>query len=358
MCPIYVFHGDDDFTIAEALAELKQDLGPAELRDANLATLSAGATSYEEVIAAGSTVPFMTPARMVVVEGLLATFEGGGPRRAGRSRAGAAKESAGPWAQLPDAAAGLPPTTILVFRDGPLRDGNPLLQLLKPVATVRRFSPLQREDLRLWVGERMARKGGAMSDKGARLLMELVGGNLWALDAELEKLQLYAGERPVSEDDVGLLVSRAREANIFAAVDAMVEGRQAAALRELQRLLADGGGGALHTDDDCAAGAAGAAGAVPEGAAHGRAGAVEEAGRFVSVCLAEGAGAVSAVHDSQADGALPAALGRRHRDQDGRGRSRKRPGTARDGRVEGWALAVVPVDVGARPHPLIPRNPQ
>ncbi len=240
MCPIYVFHGDDDFSIAEALAELKQALGPAELRDVNLATFSAGAASYEEVIAASSTVPFMTPARMVVVEGLLATFEGAGPRRAGRSRAGASKESAGPWAQLPDAAAGLPPTTILVFRDGPLRDGNPLLQLLKPVATVRRFSPLQREDLRLWVGERMARKGGSMSDKSTRLLTELVGGNLWALDAELEKLQLYAGERPVSEDDVRLLVSRAREANIFAAVDAMVEGRQAAALRELQRLLADG----------------------------------------------------------------------------------------------------------------------
>ncbi len=240
MCPIHVFHGDDDFTIAEALAELKQALGPAELRDVNLATFSAGAASYEEVIAASSTVPFMTPARMVVVEGLLATFEGGGPRRVGRGRERAAKESSGPWAQLPDAAAGLPPTTILVFRDGAIKDGNPLLQLLKPVATVRRFAPLQREDLRSWVSERMARKGGTMSDKGARLLTELVGGNLWALDAELEKLQLYAGERPVSEDDVRLLVSRAREANIFAAVDAMVEGRQAAALRELERLLADG----------------------------------------------------------------------------------------------------------------------
>ena len=92
----------------------------------------------------------------------------------------------------------------------------------------------------MWVRERMARKGGAMSDKSTRLLTELVGGNLWALDAELEKLQLYAGEQPVSEDDVRLLVSRAREASIFTAVDAMVEGRQAAALRELQRLLADG----------------------------------------------------------------------------------------------------------------------
>ena len=239
MSPAYIFYGDDYFSMAEALNDLKENLGPKELWDVNFTTLIAGSTSYEEVIATSSTVPFMTPARMVLVEGVLAAFESSGRRRSAKSQDAVVKEL-GAWAGASEAIPLLPPTTLLVFKDASLRDTNPLLQLLKPVAEVRRFSALQGGELRSWVKERMARKGGAMSDKALGLLTELGGGNLWSLDGELEKLQLYAGDRPVSEDDVRLLVSRAREANIFAAVDAMMEGRQLVALRELRRLIADG----------------------------------------------------------------------------------------------------------------------
>ena len=67
-----------------------------------------------------------------------------------------------------------------------------------------------------------------------------MGNDLWTLDRELEKLSLFAFERTIEEPDVVELVSQVREANIFGAVDAMIEGQPAVALRLLHQLRQDG----------------------------------------------------------------------------------------------------------------------
>ncbi|MCH9012478.1 MAG: DNA polymerase III subunit delta, partial [Proteobacteria bacterium] len=61
-----------------------------------------------------------------------------------------------------------------------------------------------------------------------------------ALGRELEKLSLYAAGERIEESHVTELVQQAREANVFAAVDAMVDGRQEVALRLLHQLRQDG----------------------------------------------------------------------------------------------------------------------
>ena len=71
-------------------------------------------------------------------------------------------------------------------------------------------------------------------------MADLVGGDLWTLDQELEKLSLYAAGREIGEADVRLMVSQVREASIFEAVDAMIDGRPEAALRLLAQLRDDG----------------------------------------------------------------------------------------------------------------------
>ena len=73
-----------------------------------------------------------------------------------------------------------------------------------------------------------------------QLLTDLVGADLWTLDREMEKLSLYASGRTIEESDVGKLVSQVREANIFSAVDAMIDGRPAVALRLFLQLRQDG----------------------------------------------------------------------------------------------------------------------
>ena len=131
-------------------------------------------------------------------------------------------------------------TTELVFQEGEVSNGNPLFRILRPALQVREFPTPSGQDLRRWIRNRVGEKSARITPGAIVLLTQLVGGSLWTMDNELEKLALYARDREIEEGDVRLLVSGAREANIFAAVDALLEGRTAVALRLVHRLREDG----------------------------------------------------------------------------------------------------------------------
>ena len=130
---IYSLSGDDDFTIRETLAGLKEGVGTPDLRDVNIVTLGAN-VSLDEFTANASTVPFLADKRLVLVEGLLGKFErGGGGRRSGSGANG--KKELSEWERLPLVLANVPETTDVVFVDGRLSASNPLLKLIQELVT-------------------------------------------------------------------------------------------------------------------------------------------------------------------------------------------------------------------------------
>jgi len=86
----------------------------------------------------------------------------------------------------------------------------------------------------------VARHGSQISPSAVDELAAFVGPNLRLLEQEIEKLATFAGGRTITAQDVALLVSYAREAHIFALVDALGLGDGPTALRLLHRLLAAG----------------------------------------------------------------------------------------------------------------------
>jgi len=134
----------------------------------------------------------------------------------------------------------MPPTALLVFLEAAVSSRNTLLERLKTVVQVQALPTPSGEGLARWTRNRVAEKGARITPGAIRLLSQLVGGNLWTMDNELEKLALYAGDRAIEEGDVRLLVSQAREASIFSAVDALLEGRSAVALRLMHQLRQEG----------------------------------------------------------------------------------------------------------------------
>jgi DNA polymerase-3 subunit delta len=134
----------------------------------------------------------------------------------------------------------MPETTVLVLVDEEVQGNNPLLKRLSPVAEVRTFPLLRGRELKTWIRQRVKGEGGDITLQAVNLLAELIGGDLWAMDGEIQKLLLYSQERPISEDDVRQLVSCIQEASIFALVDAVAEGRTELAQRILHRLYDEG----------------------------------------------------------------------------------------------------------------------
>ena len=239
--PVHLLHGDS-FLVPRRLEELIAEVGASDVLEANRHRLVGSQTKPGELLSMCNALPFMDDYRLVIVEGLLGTAESQGRGRGrGRGRNSSSDSGvAGQWQALGDAIPQMPDSTVLVFTDGALGANNPLLRMLRPVAQVEELSAPSGEALARWVKSAVEAKGASISPSANRSITDLVGNDLWTLSQELEKLALYCSGREIQENDVGEMVSQVREANIFVAVDAMIDGRPGVALRLLHQLKEDG----------------------------------------------------------------------------------------------------------------------
>jgi DNA polymerase-3 subunit delta len=235
---LYILYGRDDFSLNQALEEIKASLGDREMVAANTTKLEGQYLTPNQLRNRCDTAPFLSSHRLVIVERLLGPFEV--KHSKSRSRKRKSGNGLAEWEGLDSYIRQMPETTVLVLVDEEVQGNNPVLKRLSPVAEVRTFPLLQGSELKGWIRQRVKGEGGAITPRAVNLLAELIGGDLWAMDGEIRKLLLHSQERPIGEDDVRQLVTCIQEANIFALVDGVAEGRTQLAQRLLHRLYDDG----------------------------------------------------------------------------------------------------------------------
>ena len=227
----YLFHGEDEFSRAEAVQNLKQRMdGDPAMVDLNTAILDGRKITLGELRHACDTIPFLADRRLVIVEGLLGALSAQEKRRS--------KEILDELvAYLPH----LPPTTRLILVENRrISQKHPVYQLAlaEECGHVQEFVPPRQNALPRWITKRAERHGGQITPPAAGELAAFVGNDLRLLDQEIAKLVAYTGgERPISVDDVHLLVSYAQEANVFHMVDALGRRDGRTAMRLLHQLL-------------------------------------------------------------------------------------------------------------------------
>jgi DNA polymerase-3 subunit delta len=234
----YILYGQDDFSLNQAVKEIKAGLGDREMVATNTTNLEGQHLTLSELRNKCAAAPFLSSHRLVIVDGLLGRFEVKQSKpRSGKGKSG---NGLGEWEGLASYIKQMPETTVLMLVDEEVKGPNPLLKKLLPLAEVRTFPLLRGRDLKAWIQQRVKAEGGDITPQAVNLLAELIGGDLWAMNGEVQKLLLYSRERPISEDAVRQLVSHVQEANIFALVDAVAEGRTELAQRILHRLYDEG----------------------------------------------------------------------------------------------------------------------
>ena len=122
---LYIFHGEDDFSINESLAGLKNSVGPSDVLDGNISRGDVYTYSPNEVISICSTIPFLADRRIVIVDGLLKLFESDGTK----TRRQNAKITHNDWLSIVDFLPIMPSTTDLVLVDGKVSKNNVLFYL-------------------------------------------------------------------------------------------------------------------------------------------------------------------------------------------------------------------------------------
>jgi DNA polymerase-3 subunit delta len=235
---LHVLIGEDDYSLRQALEEIKKGIGDPTALMTNTTILDGRTVMLEQLHNACETVPFLAEKRLVIVEGLLERFEPGG--RVGRKKSSRQTEPPEEYKKIADGLKKLPPFTELVLIGGGVKASNPLLRELSTVTKVKSFPMLKPPQLSQWIEQRVKEAGGSISPQAVITLLRFVGNDLWTMANEVDKLVLYTAGRRIEEADVKLVVSYAREENVFTMVDAVLEFRVGVAQETLQQLFRQG----------------------------------------------------------------------------------------------------------------------
>lgn len=215
--PVYVLHGGDAFLLdRERRRIVDRAVGQADPQ--TCVSVFDGDAELATVLDELRTLPFLAPRRVVIVrdaDGFVTT-----------NRKALEEYVAAP------AASGTLVLMVGVWR------ASKLAKAVEQIGETINCSTPERSASLGFIRDAAERRGKRIARDAQELLAELTGGDLSAIDAEVEKLSLYVGERKtISCEDVAALVTSAAGPEAFALTNAITAGDPAAALEALERML-------------------------------------------------------------------------------------------------------------------------
>jgi DNA polymerase III subunit delta len=214
---IYIFHGEDEFTITQRIAELSAKLGDATMREMNTSHLDGTVDSLDDLVSAVSPMPFLAERRLVILTN--PTAYGSNPTVRDK------------FIHILEK---VPASTALVLveyhpltaKDDLKKDKKNWLEAWGEKSSERayiRFFDLPRgPEMVSWVQKQAKEMGGQFTSQAANQLVSLLGEDTRLADQEIRKLLTYVNfKRAVEVDDVETLTAAVREGDIFAMVDAL-----------------------------------------------------------------------------------------------------------------------------------------
>jgi DNA polymerase III subunit delta len=240
---IYILWGEDEFSISEALQNIKDSCGESSLLITNTSVFEGQKLTASELRSVGEALPFLSPKRLIIVRGLLERFE---PKdKVSRTQASKPNSKSEESKELADCMSKFPDSTVLVLIDSiearkNALSNNSLFKLISDNGEVKSFPPIKGVKLSQWIESRVNRRGGSISRQATNILMDIIGGDLYTMSNEVDKLVAFTGGRLIEEKDIRTVVSASQEADVFSMIDAIMDHQSGLAEQLLQKLLQNG----------------------------------------------------------------------------------------------------------------------
>jgi len=222
LAPVYLFTGEDGYLIGRALSRLVERALTGAPRDFNLDVFYGKDARADEVAGQADTLPMMAERRVVVL------------KEADRMRDIAPLKA---YIGSPSAS-----TTLILVAEGADKAKEKTLSgtLSGSAVHVHFYRPFE-SDLPGWV-RTMAKEGGYTIDgDAAAYVKEVLGDNLALIEAELNKVFNYVGQRKtITIDDVRESVGDFGLPVVYDFIDAVAFKKAGRALETLSKLLRDG----------------------------------------------------------------------------------------------------------------------
>ena len=204
--PVYLLTGSDRPKIETALARLRRHFVPEAIDVA-----SALDTSGEGAVARCNAGSLFGDSRLVVIEDVDGRRDTEGRRKGGWKSADVDVVSAYLANPAPDA--------VLALVGEDVKKTTALWKACAKAGQILEFAVAKRS-LHVWVAEQFRQRGVQAEPEASAALLQLVGDDLIALAAEVDKLATWAGGEPVGEREVVALVAPVAEMPIYELTEA------------------------------------------------------------------------------------------------------------------------------------------
>jgi DNA polymerase-3 subunit delta len=207
--PVYLLTGSDRPKIETALARLRRHFEPEAVE-----LVTAQEVSGPDAAALCNVGSLFGDARLVVIEGV----DG---RRNADGRLASGWKVADVKA-IEEYLASPAPGTVLALVAEELKKDAPLTKACAKAGDVLAFE-VPKRNVANWVAERFKQAGARAEPEACAALVHLVGEDIHQLANEIDKLALWAGDEPIGQNEVELLVAAVAETPTFALTDAWAQ---------------------------------------------------------------------------------------------------------------------------------------
>ena len=220
--PLVYLYGDESFLLERAYqAILAKAVPPAE-RDFNLQVFSGRDLKPAEVLDACHTLPVFNPLRLIVIK---------------EAHQLNASDLSNFIPYLADPA----PETVLLFCGQGIDGRLAFFKEFKKKGTLVEFRRMYDNQIPAFVKEQARTAGKNFTEDALALFCRRLGSDLGSIQAELNKLCTYLGNRPLIDvADVNQVISDTREESVFDLINAVGQRQPGEAMRLLGRMLEDG----------------------------------------------------------------------------------------------------------------------
>jgi DNA polymerase-3 subunit delta len=204
---VKILAGTNWHALKESLDTLTSDF-VNEYGEMALERIDAADSSYEQILGAVESLPFLSAKKMVVVEDLSKNTQASEAVEILLERAG--------------------DTTDLVIVEGKLDKRSAYYKFLKKQPSFHEYNELNENDLVNWLLDEANEKHASISQADARYLVQRVGLNQSSLSHELEKLVQYNPK--IARQNIDMLTDEAPSSTIFNLIDSAFSGNVQRAL--------------------------------------------------------------------------------------------------------------------------------
>jgi len=221
--PLYLFFGDEEFLLQEAVDLIISAVVDPGSRDFNFNTVYCKGTSGNEIVNLCQALPFMAERRLVIAREIEALKA-------------ADLEELAAYLQSPS-----PSTCLVLISNQPRFEKKAIIAPVEANGAVVRFFALLDRDMPGWIESWVRRQGLSIQRDAMQYVWQTLGNDLQAINNELEKAVIFVKERKtITYDDVKQVVGNFRDYTPFDLADALGKKDREAAFLILSRLIQEG----------------------------------------------------------------------------------------------------------------------